>query len=111
TGPGRRKRVIKDWPYDTIIIDESSMFKDHNTARFKALQAVRSSGYVKRLHELTATPASETYLHLFPQLFLMDLGERLGRNITAYRERYFTQGYNRHVWKIRPGAEKEISEV
>lgn len=110
-GKGRKKRIIKDWPYDTIIIDESSMFKDHSTVRFKALQAVRTSGYVTRLHELTATPASETYLHLFPQLFLLDLGKRLGRNITAYRERYFTQSYNGFTWKIRPGAEEEISEV
>lgn len=111
TGPGRRKRIIVDFPYDCIIIDESSMFKDHATARFKALQAIRQSGFVTRLHELTATPASETYLHLFPQMFLLDLGKRLGRNITAYRERYFVQGYNRFSWKIRPGAEEEISEV
>lgn len=111
TSPGRRKRKIKDWPYDTIIIDESSMFKDHSTARFRALFSVRMSGYVTRLHELTATPASETYLHLFPQIALMDGGKRLGLNITSYRERYFVQGYNRYSWKIRPGAEQEISEV
>lgn len=110
-GRGRKKRVIKDWPYDTIIIDESSMFKDHQARRFKALAAVRKSGYVKRLHELTATPASETYLHLFPQLWLLDMGERLGSNITAYREEFFVQGYNKHVWKIRKSSEKRISEI
>lgn len=110
-GKGRKKRKIVGWPYDTIIIDESSMFKDYTTSRFKALLAVRISGYVTRLHELTATPASETYLHLFPQIYLLDLGERLGRNITSYREEYFVQGRNQHVWKIRPSSEKRISEV
>lgn len=97
------------WPYRTVIIDESSSFKDYSTTRFKALAKVRNTdGLITRLHELTATPAAETYEHLFAQLFLLDRGKRLGKNITAYRERYFT--YNRWTmkWKLRPGCEEEI---
>ena len=97
------------WPYRTVIIDESSSFKDYSTERFKALAKVRrTEGLITRLHELTATPAAETYEHLFAQMYLLDLGERLGKNITRYRERYFT--YNRWTmkWALRPGAEEEI---
>lgn len=106
-----RIRQVVSWPYKTVIIDESSSFKDHTTARFKALVAVRAQGFIERLHELTATPAAEGYMGLFAQVFLLDRGERLGKNITAYREAYFTQnGYSRK-WKIRKGAEEEISDL
>lgn len=97
------------WPYRTVIIDESSSFKDHRTERFKALAKVRRTpGLITRLHILTATPAAETYEHLFAQIYLLDLGKRLGKNITNYREMYFT--YNRWSmkWKLRPDAEEDI---
>ncbi len=97
------------WPYRTVFIDESSSFKDHNSKRFEALAKVRNTdGLITRLHILTATPAAETYEALFPQIFLLDRGVRLGKNITAYRDRYFT--YNRYSfkYKLRPGAEEEV---
>lgn len=96
----------KKWPYDMVIIDESSSFKDHKTRRFKAL--CRARPYIKRLVELTATPAAETYMHLFAQVFLLDQGARFGRSITGFQEEYFT--YNRWSYKhkIRPGAEQRI---
>lgn len=97
----------KDWPYDVVIIDESTSFKDHRTARFKALKRVRPM--IKRLHELTATPTAEGYMGLFAQIYLLDQGERLGRSITSYRERYFIRGYDGYSWKLRPGAEEEIT--
>lgn len=99
----------EDWPYRTVFIDESSSFKDHKSLRFKALAKVRRTpGLITRLHCLTATPAAESYIHLFPQIYLLDLGHRLGKNITAYRERYFN--YNRYSMKytLRPGADEEI---
>lgn len=98
----------KPWPYRTIIIDESSGFKDHNSGRFKALQVVVDNGMVDRLHLLTATPATEGYIGLFPQIYLLDRGDRLGRNITAYRSRYFTENRWTRKWDLRPDAEKEI---
>lgn len=98
-----------DWPYDMVIIDESSAFKDHRTKRFKALRNVRP--YIKRLIELTATPAAETYMHLFAQVFLLDEGKRFGKHITKFEERYFT--YNKYSRKstLRPGAKEEIEEL
>lgn len=99
----------RKWPYRTVIIDESSSFKDHKTERFKALAKVRRTpGLITRLHLLTATPAAETYEHLFAQMYLLDLGKRLGKNITYYRERYFTQNRWTRKWKLRPDAEEEI---
>lgn len=97
----------RDWPYRTVFIDESSVFKDHKTSRFKALRRVRP--LIKRLHELTATPAAEGYMGLFAQMYLLDEGKRLGKNITTYRERYFSRGYDGFTWKLRPGAEEEIA--
>lgn len=97
------------WPYRTVFIDESSSFKDHKSKRFKALAKVRNTpGLIERLHILTATPAAETYEHLFAQMFLVDRGERLGKNITGYRERYFTYNKWSMKYKLRPGAEEEI---
>lgn len=97
------------WPYRTVIIDESSSFKDHKTERFKALAKVRRTpGLITRLHELTATPAAETYEHLFGQLYLMDLGKRLGKNITAYRNEYFIANKWTHEYTLRPNAEEAI---
>jgi hypothetical protein len=97
----------KDWPYDVVIIDESSSLKDYRTRRFKALRRVRP--FIKRLHELTATPAAEGYMGLFAQMYLLDGGKRLGNNITTYRERYFVRGYDGFSWKLRPGADEEIA--
>lgn len=100
----------KRWPYRCVIIDESSSFKDHNSNRFKALAKVRRvDGLIERLHLLTATPAPETYEHLFAQIYLMDLGERLGKNITHYRNRYFTQNRYTYKYELRPGAKDEIT--
>lgn len=97
----------KDWPYDVVIIDESSSLKDHRTKRFKALKRVRPM--IKRMHQLTATPAAEGYMGLFAQMFLLDQGQRLGRSITNYRDNYFIRGYDGFSWKLRPGADAEIA--
>jgi hypothetical protein len=97
------------WPYRFVIIDESSSFKDHESHRFKALAKVRNTpGLIKRLICLTATPAAETYEHLFAQFYLLDRGERLGKDIGWYRERYFTYNQWSRKYKLRPGAEEEI---
>lgn len=98
----------KPWPYRTIIIDESSGFKDHNSGRFKALQVVVDNGKVDRLHLLTATPATEGYIGLFPQIYLLDRGKRLGRNITAYRDSYFKENRYTRKWELREGMENAI---
>ncbi len=97
------------WPYRRVFVDESSSLKDHTSKRFKALAKVRNTpGLITRLHILTATPAAETYLHLFAQMYLLDLGHRLGKNITTYRSRYFTYNQYKRKYKLRPGGEEDI---
>lgn len=107
-------QVVKPWPYRTIFIDESSSFKDISTNRFKAMKKVIDAKFtngkplVRRIHLLTATPAAETYEHLFAQIYLIDGGACFGSSITKFRERYFTQNAYTHKWKLREGAEEEI---
>lgn len=97
---------LDKWPFDTVIVDESSSLKDHKTKRFNALKNVRR--YIKRLHELTATPAAETYTHLFAQIYLLDQGKRLGKDMNVFLDRYFTYNHYSRKHKLRPGAEEEI---
>lgn len=104
----RWKTHRQKWPYDTIIIDECSKFGIHGTQRFRALKKVLPR--VKRLHELTASPASEGYMKLFAMTFLLDQGERLGRNITAYRARHFDENQYTGKFKLKPGHDEKIAE-
>lgn len=75
------------WPFDMVVIDESSSFKNHRSKRFKALKMIRS--HINRLVELTGTPAPNGLIDLWAQIYLLDGGQRLGKNITGFRERYF----------------------
>jgi SNF2 family DNA or RNA helicase len=99
-----------DWPFDMVVIDESSSFKNHKAKRFKALCWVRP--HIKRIVELTGTPAPNGLLDLWAQLYLLDQGERLGKRITHYRERYFEPDQrSRDVifsYRPKPGADEAI---
>ena len=75
------------WPFDMVVIDESSSFKNHQAKRFKALKLVRSR--INRIVELTGTPNPRSLMDLWAQVYLLDCGQRLGRTITAYRDAYF----------------------
>lgn len=105
-------RYGKKWPFDTVVIDELSSFKDSSSRRFRSLRKVRP--LIKRLIGLTGTPAPNGYMDLWSQVYLLDGGERLGRTLTAYRNRFFTPGRrNGHIvydWILRPGAAEEIQE-
>jgi len=109
----RGKTTGKTWPYKMVVLDESSKFKDYTTKRFKALKKCLSR--ITRLHELTASPATEGYEQLFAQLYLLDRGKRLGRAIGTYRAKYFHKislGKNsrHHKYELRKGADKEIGK-
>ena len=78
------------WPFDMVILDESSSFKNGSSKRFKALKLVRSR--IKRFVELTGTPASNGLEDLWAQIYLLDGGARLGKTLGAYRDRYFIPG-------------------
>lgn len=75
------------WPFDMVVLDESSSFKNGQSKRFKALKLVRSR--INRIVELTGTPSSNGLIDLWAQIFLLDGGERLGKTIGQYRERFF----------------------
>lgn len=75
------------WPFDMVVIDESSSFKDQGTKRWKAMKRVRPK--INRIVLLTGTPAPNTLIDLWAQVYLLDEGARLGRTISGFRERYF----------------------
>jgi SNF2 family DNA or RNA helicase len=79
-------------PYDMVVIDESSSFKNPSSVRFKALKNAIQN--VPRVVLLTGTPSPNGLLDLWSQIYLLDRGQRLGKNITAYREAYFRKGYS-----------------
>jgi len=76
-----------DWPFDTVIIDELSSFKNAQSKRFKAMKRVRP--LIKKIIGLTGTPAPNGYIDLWAQIYLLDQGERLEPYITHYRKKYF----------------------
>lgn len=98
------------WPFDTVVIDELSSFKSSKAARFRALKKVRR--YVDRIIGLTGTPAPNGLLDLWPEMFLLDQGEALGKTLTGYRNEFFVPDKrNREIiysWKPKEGAEDEI---
>lgn len=101
------------WPFDMVVVDESSSFKSHSAKRFKALASVGS--YIDRLVELTGTPSPNGLDDLWAQVFLLDGGERLGKRYTQFRERYFQpdkRGADGMVYsyEVKPGSEGSILE-
>jgi SNF2 family DNA or RNA helicase len=100
----------RHWPFDMVVLDEASSFKHANTQRFKALRRVRPQ--IKRIVELTGTPAPKDLIDLWAQVFLLDQGERLGKRLTGYREHWFEPDKRNATtifsWRPRVGAEDEI---
>ena len=101
------------WPFDMVVVDESSSFKSHSAKRFKALASVSSR--IDRMVELTGTPSPNGLDDLWSQIFLLDGGERLGKRHTQFRERYFQpdkRGADGMVYsyEAKPGTEASILE-
>lgn len=101
---------FSDWKWDMCVIDELSSFKSSRAKRFKALRKVRP--FFKRIVGLTGTPAPNGLIDLWPQMYLLDGGDRLGKTITGYRERYFKpgqrNGYVVYNWCLKEGSEEQI---
>lgn len=96
----------RDWPFDTVVIDESSGFKDPSTRRFKALKRVR--GQIRRIVLLTGTPSPNSLLDLWAQAWLLDRGEALGRTFTGFRAAFFDSDYMGYKFTPKPGAAEAI---
>lgn len=112
---------IDRWPFDMVVLDESSLFKNNTSLRFKALRrytrterTVRGGGIakvdspIKRLLLLTATPASNGLKNLWSQSVLMDNGQALMRSFSAFTATYFTQLPKARKLIPRPDAEESI---
>jgi len=98
------------FPFDMVIIDELSSFKSAKAIRFKSLRMVRPK--LSRVVGLTGTPAPNGLIDLWPQLYLLDQGARLGKSITGYRDKYFTPGRRSGAvvfdYKLRSDSERAI---
>ena len=98
--------------FDTVVIDELSSFKSYSSKRFRALMKVRPK--VKRMIGLTGTPSPNGLMDLFAEFKVLDMGQRLGRFITGFRNEYFTPDKrNQNIifsYKLRVGAEEKIYE-
>lgn len=101
------------WRFDTLVLDELSSFKSAKAQRFKALKKVRP--LCRRVIGLTGTPAPNTLIDLWPQMYLLDMGQRLGRFLTHYRERFFVPDKRSremvYSYKPREGAERKIYDL
>ena len=96
--------------YDMVVIDELSSFKSYQAKRFRSLMKIRAK--VQRIVGLTGTPSSNGLMDLWAEFRLLDMGKRLGRFITHYRDEFFLpdkrNGQQVFTYKPKPGAEAEI---
>lgn len=102
------------WPFDMVVLDESSSFKNPQSKRFKALRRVRPR--IRRLVELTGTPSPNGLEDLWAQIYLLDGGARLGRTLTSFRDAFFTQDYaypgqTYRTYTPMPGADKRFKKA
>lgn len=101
------------WPFQIVVIDELSSFKSGQAKRFKALRQVR--GRIRRIIGLTGTPRPNGIEDLWAELYLLDQGARLGKTITAFRQKYLIpEKMNGHIvysYRPRDGAEAEIYDL
>lgn len=104
--------LVPNWPFDMVVIDELSSFKNPQAKRFRALRKVMPR--VSRVVGLTGTPSPNGLMDLWAELYLLDRGERLERTLGAYREKYFKpgarSGYVVFKWLPVKGAEKQIRD-
>lgn len=98
--------------WDMCVIDELSSFKSSKSLRFRSFRKLRP--YFKKIVGLTGTPAPNSLIDLWPQMYLLDKGERLGKTITSFRQQYLTAGASSgqivYKWNLKEGAEKAIQE-
>lgn len=105
-------KSLRKWPFDMVVIDELSSFKHCGSQRFRALKHVRPQ--MRRVIGLTGTPQPGGIVDLWPQIYLLDEGKRLGKTVTEFRRNYlYPEKMNGPVvysYKARSGAEKEVHD-
>lgn len=106
---GLQATPVSEWPFDVIVIDESTKFKSAASKRFKALKKILHR--FRRRYILTGTPTPNGLLDLWSQIFLLDLGGVLGAYITHYKAMYFySSGFGGYTFLPREHADEEIAE-
>lgn len=96
-------------PFDMLVIDELSSFKNHDSHRFKALKKVQACFHI--VVGLTGTPAPNGLIDLWGPMYLLDRGRRLGQSITFFRNNFFQRNYSGFGYSIIPGKEDEIQDL
>jgi len=98
------------WQFDMLVIDELSSFKSNQAKRFRALKRVIK--LIPRVIGLTGTPAPNGYIDLWPEIYLIDQGESLGKTLTVYRDTFFSPGAHKgHIvyeWILKRGSKRLI---
>lgn len=98
--------VGDQWPWDMVILDESSSFKSQDSNRWKAIRAARK--YISRMVQLSATPAPNGLKDLWAPFYLLDRGKRLGETERAFKARWFIENRERHMLVPKANAKDEI---
>lgn len=105
--------TLRCWPFDSVVVDESSSFKNPQSRRFKSLR--KMTPQIRRMVLLTGTPSPNGLMDLWAQINLLDSGKRLGRTLSMYRQQYFRPGkHNGHVvfeWVPKAGSRERITEA
>lgn len=104
-----RQKNRLTWPWDVLIVDESSKFKNHKAVRNKSIQPYL--GLFSTRWILTGTPTPHSLIDLWAQMYLIDLGNTLGKNITTFRRQYCQLKNPKHwTYELLPGADKTIHD-
>ncbi len=99
----------KNWPFDCVVVDESSSFKNNSSQRFKAIKKILpATDYIVAL---TGTPSPNGLLDLWSQVFMLDFGTTLGRTMTAYKQRFFEADYMGYKFTPKEGSDKKIHDL
>lgn len=97
------------WPFDCVIIDESSSFKSASAKRWKALKRILP--HTEYMILLTGTPSPNGLLDLWAQMYLVDKGEALGKTMTGYKQRFFSPDFMGYKWEIKDGSAEKIYQL
>lgn len=102
--------TAETWPFDMVVVDESSSFKNHSAKRFKALRKMLPA--VDRMVLLTGTPSPNGLQDLWAQMYLIDYGQRLGRTMSAFRQRFCKpSGFGGYKWILAEGSQEKIEAL
>jgi SNF2 family DNA or RNA helicase len=102
-------KIQKKWRFDCVVVDESDSFKNASSKRFKALRKVLPE--TSHMILLSGTPSPNGLLDIWAQMYLIDFGERLGRTMTSYKDRFFEHDYMGYNFTLREGSADRIHNL